>query len=183
MCVCVSIYLSIYLFVCPSIYSLFYIALSRFRGGLGRFLSSFRPFLLFRRAGVPVPEKWQRAAGTGTRERQVHGEAGAGPGTSGASSCPNAPDSPKRRQLKHPRRPESEGLEAQTRSQALSPSPSLFSSHSPCYETPTLHLPPSIWSLEEGLRSCWSVKAAPSSCVRLELLCLRNAYGVSWSPM
>ncbi|CAE7216279.1 ppsC, partial [Symbiodinium necroappetens] len=36
---------------------------------------------------------------------------------------------------------------------------------------------------QEGLRSCWSVKAAPSSCVRLELLCLRNAYGVSWSPM
>ncbi|OLP92465.1 Phthiocerol synthesis polyketide synthase type I PpsC [Symbiodinium microadriaticum] len=30
---------------------------------------------------------------------------------------------------------------------------------------------------QEGLRSCWSVKAAPSSCVRLELLCLRNAYG------
>ena len=35
---------------------------------------------------------------------------------------------------------------------------------------------------QEGLTTCWSVKAAANSCMRIELLCLKHIYSVLWMP-
>lgn len=36
---------------------------------------------------------------------------------------------------------------------------------------------------EEGLTTCWSVKAAANSCMRIQLLCLKQIYSVLWMPV